>query len=172
MNFISDGGMKMKTKKIALYAGTFDPITKGHFDIIERALKLVDKLTIAVAISQEKKTMFSLEERIAMIEKSTQHLQNLNVVGFETLTVDLAKEYKAQTLIRGLRSVTDFEYELQLGYLNSSLDEEIETIYLMSKLEHTFISSSAVRSLIKFNGKFQHLVPSEVQKIIGEKECI
>ena len=164
---------KLKTKKIALYAGTFDPITKGHFDIIERALNLFDEVIIAVAISKEKKTMFSLDQRIEMIEKSTNHLLNIKIRGFETLTVDLAQKYKAQTLIRGLRSVTDFEYELQLGYLNNSLNEEIDTIYLMTKLEHTFISSSAVRSLIKFNGKFQHLVPQEVQKIIGEKiECI
>jgi len=163
----------MRTKKIALYAGTFDPITKGHSDIIERALKLFDEVIIAVAISQEKKTMFTLEKRIEMIKKSTNHIQNIQVIGFKTLTVDLAKEYNAQTLIRGLRSVTDFEYELQLGYLNNSLNEQIDTIYLMTKLEHTFISSSAVRSLIKFNGKFQHLVPQEVQKMIGEeKECI
>ena len=169
MNYMRDGNNIMKTKKIALYAGTFDPITNGHFDIIERALKLFDEVIIAVAISKEKKTMFTLEQRIEMIKKATKHIQNIQVIGFETLTVDLAKEYKAKTLIRGLRSVTDFEYELQLGYLNTSLDENIETIYLMTKLEHTFISSSAVRSLIKFNGNFKHLIPKEIQNIIGAK---
>jgi len=157
----------MRTKKIALYAGTFDPITKGHFDIIERALKLFDKVIIAVALSKEKQTMFSLEKRIKMIKKSTKALGNVMVIGFENLTVDLAVRYNADTLIRGLRSVTDFEYELQLGYLNNSLNKEIETVYLMTKLEHTFISSSIVRNLIKFDGKIEHLVPQEVQKMIN-----
>ncbi|MEA3228196.1 MAG: pantetheine-phosphate adenylyltransferase [Campylobacterota bacterium] len=157
----------MNNLKTALYPGTFDPITNGHFDIIERALKLFDKLIIAVAISKEKNTLFSLEQRIAMIEKSTADLKNITIVGFSNLTVDLAKEYNANILIRGLRSVSDFEYELQLGYLNNSLDKKIETVYLMSKLEHTFISSSIVRNLLKFNGKTEHLIPKEVQKIIG-----
>lgn len=158
--------VERSSEKIALYAGTFDPITNGHFDIIERALNIFDRLIIAVAISEDKNTMFSLEERIEMIKKSTAHLQNITIVGFNNLTVDLAKEHNAKTLVRGLRSVTDFEYELQLGYLNNSLDKNIETIYLMTKLEHTFISSSIVRNLIKFNGKTEHLIPFEVEEII------
>jgi pantetheine-phosphate adenylyltransferase len=160
-------------KKIALYPGTFDPITNGHFDIIERALGLFDEVIVAVAISSDKKPMFSLDERIEMATTSTKHLKNIRVVGFNNLTVDLAAAHKASIIIRGLRAVSDFEYELQLGYLNNSLDDTIETVYLMPKLKHAFISSSIVRNLLKFNGKTEHLLPREVQKIIGSMNpCI
>lgn len=154
-------------KKIALYPGTFDPITNGHFDIIERALGLFDEIIIAVAISTDKKPMFTLDERIEMAKKATSHLENVSVLGFDNLTVELAKTHEATILIRGLRAVSDFEYELQLGYLNNSLDDSIETVYLMPKLKHAFISSSSVRNLLKFNAKTEHLLPSEVQEIIG-----
>lgn len=154
-------------KRIALYPGTFDPITNGHFDVIERALILFDEVIIAVAVSQDKKPVFTLDERIEMINKATQGLENVSVVGFDNLTVELAKTHGATILIRGLRAVSDFEYELQIGYLNNSLDDSIETVYLMPKLKHAFISSSIVRNLLKFNGKTDHLIPKEVQKIIG-----
>lgn len=159
-------------KKIAIYPGTFDPITNGHFDIIERTLMLFDKLIIAVAISNDKKPMFTLDERINMVKESVVGLDNVIVVGFDNLTVELARVHNATVLIRGLRAVSDFEYELQLGYLNNSLDDTIETVYLMPKLQHAFISSSIVRNLLKFNAKTEHLVPKEVQKIIGNmKSC-
>lgn len=159
-------------KKIAIYPGTFDPITNGHFDIIERTLVLFDKLIIAVALSEDKKPMFTLEQRIDMVKESVKDMENVIVVGFDNLTVELARSYNATVLIRGLRAVSDFEYELQLGYLNNSLDEAIETVYLMPKLQHAFISSSIVRNLLKFNAKTEHLVPKEVQKIIGNmKSC-
>ncbi len=156
-------------EKTALYPGTFDPITNGHFDVIERALRLFDKVIVAVAISQDKKPMFTLDERIEMINAAIGHLENVNVVGFDNLTVDLAHEHNASVLIRGLRAVSDFEYELQLGYLNNSLDDTIETVYLMPKLQHAFVSSSIVRNLLKFNGKTDHLVPNAVQKTLEEK---
>ena len=154
-------------KKIALYPGTFDPITNGHLDIIERATKLFDEVIVGVALSEEKKPMFSLDERIIMAREAVQGLKNVEVIGFDNLTIDLAHQQNASALIRGLRAVSDFEYELQLGYLNNSLDENIETIYLMPKLQNAFISSSIVRNLLKFNGKTNHLVPKEVQQIIG-----
>lgn len=158
--------------KIALYPGTFDPITNGHFDIIKRATHLFDEVIVAVALSEDKKPMFVLEERIQMAQEAVQSLSNVRVVGFDNLTIDLAHEHNASVLIRGLRAVSDFEYELQLGYLNNSLDETIETVYLMPKLKHAFISSSIVRNLLKFNGKTTHLLPVEVQKIIGNmKSC-
>lgn len=153
--------------KIALYPGTFDPITNGHFDIIERGLRLFDEVIVAVADSKEKKPMFTLDERIIMAKEATKHLERVRVVGFDNLTVELAKSLDATVLIRGLRAVSDFEFELQLGYLNNSLDKNIETVYLMPKLQHAFISSSIVRNLLKFNGKTDHLLPKEVQKIIG-----
>ena len=155
-------------KKIALYPGTFDPITNGHFDIIERAANLFDEVTVAVAESLEKKPMFRLQERIEMAEVAVKDLERVRVVGFDNLTIELAHEHDAGVLIRGLRAVSDFEYELQLGYLNNSLDDSIETVYLMPKLKHAFISSSIVRNLLKFNGKTEHLLPKEVQEIIGK----
>jgi len=159
-------------RQVALYPGTFDPITNGHFDIIKRATKLFDEIIVAVALSQDKKPMFTLEERIMMAEEAVKGLDKVRVVGFDNLTIDLAHEYNASVLIRGLRAVSDFEYELQLGYLNNSLDEDIETVYLMPKLKHAFISSSIVRNLLKFNGKTTHLLPTEVQNIIGNmKSC-
>lgn len=158
--------------KIALYPGTFDPITNGHFDIIERAKKLFDHVIIAVAESVDKKPMFTLDERIEMAKAATNHIEGVFVVGFDNLTVELAGEHNAKVLIRGLRAVSDFEYELQLGYLNNSLDDTIETVYLMPKLKHAFVSSSIVRNLLKFNGKTEHLIPPQVQKIIrGMNSC-
>ncbi|MBU1927982.1 pantetheine-phosphate adenylyltransferase [bacterium] len=159
-------GIALTKTKIALYPGTFDPITNGHFDIIERALNLFDEVIIAVAISTDKKPMFTLDERIMMANEAVKELKNVRVLGFDNLTVELAKTHDASILIRGLRAVSDFEYELQLGYLNNSLDDTIETVYLMPKLQHAFISSSIVRNLLKFNAKTEHLLPKEVQNII------
>lgn len=159
-------------RKIALYPGTFDPITNGHYDIIERALKLFDEVVVAVAISADKKPIFSLEDRITMAQKALKHLDNVRVVGFDNLTVDLAASINATILIRGLRALSDFEYELQLGYLNNSLNDTIETVYLMPKLKYAFISSSIVRNLLKFNARTDHLVPAEVEKILQSiKSC-
>ena len=157
-------------KKIALYPGTFDPITNGHYDIIERARNLFDEVIVAVAASVDKKPLFTLEERIEMVRIAVEKIDGVRVVGFDNLTVELARTHNADVLIRGLRAVSDFEYELQLGYLNNSLDDTIETVYLMPKLKHAFISSSIVRNLLKFNGKTDHLVPKEVQNIIGKIE--
>ncbi|QOP45721.1 pantetheine-phosphate adenylyltransferase [Sulfurimonas paralvinellae] len=159
----------MSNPKTALYPGTFDPITNGHFDIIERARNLFDEVVVAVAESKDKKPMFTLDERITMTQAAVDGIDSVRVVGFDNLTIELAHEHKAGVLIRGLRAVSDFEYELQLGYLNNSLDETIETVYLMPKLKHAFISSSIVRNLLKFNGKTEHLLPQAVQKIIVEK---
>ena len=158
--------------KIAIYPGTFDPITNGHFDIIERGIRLFDEVIVAVADSQEKKPMFTLQERVDMVKLAVRDLDRVTVVGFDNLTVELANTLGATVLIRGLRAVSDFEYELQLGYLNNSLDPTIETVYLMPKLKHAFISSSIVRNLLKFNGKTEHLVPSPVQNVIWSmKSC-
>jgi pantetheine-phosphate adenylyltransferase len=162
----------MTLHKIALYPGTFDPITNGHYDIIERGIKLFDEVIIAVADSQEKRPMFNLEERVEMTKLAVKDLERVRVVGFDNLTVELANTLGATVLIRGLRAVSDFEFELQLGYLNNSLDPNIETVYLMPKLKHAFISSSIVRNLLKFNGKTEHLLPAAVQNVIWSmKSC-
>jgi len=152
--------------KTALYPGTFDPITNGHYDIIERALKLFDRVIVAVAESSGKKPMFTLDERVSMASAAVKGLDHVEVIGFDNLTIELAREYGADILIRGLRAVSDFEYELQLGYLNHSLDAGIETVYLMPSLKNAFVSSSIVRNLLSFNGKTDHLLPPEVEAII------
>lgn len=158
--------------KIALYPGTFDPITNGHYDIIERALRLFDEVVVAVADSSDKHPRFTLDERVTMVELAVKEFDRVRVVGFDNLTVELAKSINSTVLIRGLRAVSDFEFELQLGYLNNSLDSEIETVYLMPKLKHAFISSSIVRNLLKFNGKTEHLLPASVQNVIWSmKSC-
>jgi len=148
--------------KKAIYSGTFDPITTGHLDIIERATKIFDKVIISVAKSELKNPMFSHEKRVEFVKVSTEHLSNVEVIGFDTLLVDFAKELKINTIIRGLRAVSDFEFELQMGYANSSINKNLETIYLMPTLEHAFVSSTIVREVIRFKGNFEHLVPKRV----------
>lgn len=153
--------------KKAIYPGTFDPITNGHLDIIKRASKLFDEVVISVAASQSKSPYFDLEKRVFMIKASIQDLgENVHVKSFNNLLVDFAKEEQASIIIRGLRAVSDFEYELQMGYANSSLDPDIETVYLMPTLEHAFVSSSIVRTLIPFKGKIDHLVPKAILPLI------
>jgi len=143
----------------AIYPGTFDPITNGHVDIIQRGATMFDEIIVAIADNQAKKPMFSIDERIAMVEKSTRCFSNIKVIGFNSLLVDLSDELDANIVIRGIRAVSDFEYEFQMGYANSSLKKELETIFLMPSLEYAFISSSIVRSLLPFDGKIEHLVP-------------
>ena len=146
----------------AIYSGTFDPITNGHLDIISRAANIFDEVIIAVAKSERKGPMFSHEERVKFSKVATSHLENVRVEGFDTLLVDLATELNVNTIIRGLRAVSDFEFELQMGYANASINDKIETLYLMPTLENAFVSSTIVREIIRFDGKFQHLVPEEV----------
>jgi pantetheine-phosphate adenylyltransferase len=158
----------MSTNRKAIYPGTFDPVTVGHLDIMKRACAMFDEITIAVAKSASKTPMFSLEQRIAMVEAVTKDFQKIKVVGFEGLLVDLSDKLDANIIIRGLRAVSDFEYELQMGYANSSLKSELETIFLMPSLEYGFVSSSVVRSILPFNGKVDHLLHPTVLKMIEE----
>ena len=150
----------------AIYPGTFDPITNGHLDIIKRACHMFDEIIVAVASSEAKKPMFNLEQRIQMAQVATKEFPKVNVIGFDNLLVNLSDDLNANIIIRGLRAVSDFEYELQMGYANASLKKELETIYLMPSLEHAFVSSSVVRSILAFNGKVEHLLPSAIYKMI------
>jgi len=150
--------------KIAIYPGTFDPVTNGHIDIIKRACKIFDKIIVAVADNKDKKTMFDLQKRVEMMKKATSSFEKTEVKSFDTLLVEFAKKENANIIIRGLRAVSDFEYELQMGYANKSLYSEIDTIYLMPNLDNAFISSSVVRSILKYNGDVSHLVPKEILK--------
>ena len=158
-------GVKMKR---AIYPGTFDPVTVGHLDIMKRACSMFDEVIVAVAKSASKQPMFTFEQRIAMLESATKEFPKLKVVGFEGLLVDLSDNLGANIIIRGLRAVSDFEYELQMGYANSSLKKELETVFLMPSLEYGYVSSSVVRSILPFDGKVDHLLHPTVLKMIKE----
>jgi pantetheine-phosphate adenylyltransferase len=148
--------------KTAIYPGTFDPITNGHFDIIKRASTIFDRIVVAVANNRSKKSMFNLDVRVEMVKKAINSLSNVEVKEFDSLLVEFAKRENSKIIIRGLRAVSDFEYELQMSYANQSLDSEIETIYLMPTLNNAFISSSIVRNILSYGGDVSHLVPSQI----------
>jgi pantetheine-phosphate adenylyltransferase len=161
--------MERKMKKTAIYPGTFDPITNGHTDIIKRAARLFDSVLVAVAVSDNKKPFFSLEKRVEMAKAAVKNISNVDVEPFSNLLVDFAKSKGMHVIIRGLRAVSDFEYELQMGYANSSLDKSVETVYLMPSLENAFISSSVIRTILKHNGDASHLYPKEIEDFIKGK---
>jgi len=148
--------------KRAIYPGTFDPITLGHLDIISRACNIFDEVIVAVAQNKSKKPMFSFDKRIELVKKTVKEYPKVKVIGFEGLLANLSDELNANTIIRGLRAVSDFEYELQMGYANASLKKDLETIYLMPSLQYAFISSSIVRAILSHNGKIEHLVPESI----------
>ena len=150
--------------KRAIYPGTFDPITLGHVDIISRACKIFDEIIVAVAINKAKNPMFDYEKRVELVKIATKQFPKVKVIGFEGLLANLSDEVEANTIIRGLRAVSDFEYELQMGYANASLKKDLETIYLMPSLQYAFISSSIVRAILTHNGKVEHLVPKEIME--------
>lgn len=155
--------------KRIIYPGTFDPITNGHIDIIERTKKLCDELIIAVMVNPAKTTTFSEEERIEMIEKSIEHLKNVKVVARSGLTVKLAEEMNARALVRGIRAVMDYEFELRTATANIMLNPEIETIFLISKPEYSFISSSAVKEIAVNHGDVSNIVPEFVSQKLLER---
>ncbi len=150
----------------AIYPGTFDPITVGHLDIIKRAYNMFDEIIIAVAASSAKKPMFTLEQRVDMVKAATSDIAQIKVIGFDKLLVDLSDDLDANILLRGLRAISDFEYELQMGYANASLKKDLETIFLMPSLEYGYVSSSIVRSILPFDGKVEHLLHPTVHKMI------
>ena len=157
----------MSTKR-AIYSGTFDPITNGHIDILKRALKVYDEVIVGVALSSAKQPMFNINTRLNIIQEATKGLVGVSAKAFDTLVVDFARKENVYSIIRGLRTTTDFEYELQMSYANHSLDADIDTIFLMPALENAFVSSSIVRELIRFKGDFSHLVPHEIVNLIKE----
>ena len=148
--------------KIAVYPGSFDPITSGHLDIITRGSKIFDKLIVGVLVNIDKKGLFPIEERVELIKRVTSNLENVEVVYFNGLLVDLAKKYDAKIILKGLRAVSDFEYEFQMALMNSQLDSNIETLFMTTSAEYSFLSSSSVKQVAKFGGKIQGLVPDEI----------
>jgi len=152
--------------KVALYPGTFDPVTNGHLDLIQRASKLFDKVIVAVAKSRGKNPLFNVEQRIQLVNEVVQNIDNVEVCGFSGLLVDLAKDKQSKILIRGLRAVSDFEYEFQLASMNRRLDPEIESVFLTPSEQFSFISSSLIREIAALNGDVSQFVPVEVQKAL------
>lgn len=156
--------------KIAIYPGSFDPITKGHLDILKNAAEIFDKVIIAVAHNIEKKGFLSVDERIKLIKESIKDLKNVEVDAFEGLTIDYAKKQGANVLIRGLRAVSDFEYEMQLSQTNSALCEEIKTVFLITKPDYNFISSSTIREILANNGDISKFVSEPVFQYLTNKD--
>jgi len=154
----------------AIYPGSFDPLTIGHLDIIERSSKIFDELIIAIGNNPDKSPMFNIEQRQQMIQKATAHLNNIKIVVFHSLLVDLCQKESAYIIVRGVRGVTDFEYEMQMYHANLSLNQEVETLFLMPKANNSYISSSVVRAILKFNGEVSHLVPHSILEDIKGKK--
>ncbi len=155
--------------KRAVTPGTFDPITYGHLDVITRAAQLVDEVVVAVAASPGKKPLFTLDERTALAREATAHLPNVRVEPFEGLLVDFAQNVGAQVLVKGLRAITDFEYEFQMAALNYQLARELETVFIMSPPQYMYLSSSIVRELSRLGSPVDQFVPSCVAKALGQK---
>ena len=148
----------------ALYPGSFDPLTNGHMDLIERAAALFGSVTVAVLSNPNKKPAFSVEQRIDQIQASTRHLSGIDVVSFDGLTVHCAATHQADLILRGLRAMSDFEYELQIAHTNRSLAADLETVFLATSTRHSFLSSSVVKEVARFGGPIDHMVPKEVAK--------
>ena len=150
-------------KRIAVVPGSFDPITYGHLDIIERSSKVFDTLYVSVLKNSSKQGLFDVEERLELIRETTKNLDNVEVVSFNGLLIDFCQSVNARAIIRGLRAVSDFEYEMQLTSMNRKLDSSIETIYMMTNNNYSFISSSIVKEVAKYNGKVEDVVPPVVE---------
>jgi len=150
------------TNHIAIYPGTFDPITNGHIDLVHRASRLFDKVIVAIASSAEKKPVLPLEERIQLSEDALGGLNNIEVCGFSVLLVEFMKQKGATVIIRGLRAVSDFEYEFQLASMNRHLDDQIETVFLTPAEQYSYISSSLVREIARLGGDVSPFVPANV----------
>ncbi len=166
MIYSNAGESDNMSHKVAIYPGTFDPITNGHISVIKRAKKIFDRVIVGVADSGSKIPMFDLETRVKMVKDSVEHIESVEVMPFYSLLVNFCKEQNVSTIIRGLRAISDFEYELQIGYANASMDKNLDTIYLMPNLELAFISSTVVRDIIRHSGDASHLVPAEILKYI------
>jgi len=153
--------------KTAVYPGSFDPITNGHISIIKRALRVFDKVIVAVSQSEPKKPFFSIDERCQLIEKLS--LKNVEVKPFDGLLVNFCKSHKVHVMVRGLRAVSDFDYEFQLALANRRMERDIESIFLMTDYKYSYLSSSLVKDMAKFDGNIDGLVPEHVKKLLKER---
>lgn len=155
--------------KIFVYPGSFDPVTNGHLDIIDRALKICDKLIVAVLINSSKKTAFSIEERVNLLRCALKDRPNVEVESFSGLTVDFLKKKQASVIIRGIRAISDFESEFQIAMVNKFQDQDIETIFLMTSSNYLFLSSSVVKELARYGGNIDELVPDCIKAAVTDK---
>lgn len=154
---------------LAIYPGTFDPVTNGHLDIIERACDLFEKVIVSIAVNPNKNPLFSIEERKDLVSKVTSHLTNVEVDYFEGLLVKYAESKKANVIIRGLRAISDFEYEFQMSLTNKKINPEINTIFLMPNEKYSFLNSSLVRELASYNANVKEFLPDYVLQKLKEK---
>ncbi len=153
----------------AIFAGSFDPITNGHIDVIQRASKLFSELKIGLLINPNKKTLFTIEERMELIKKSTSHIENIEVIFFEGLLTDYCKNHDISVLVRGVRSPGDVEYELQMAHMNKEIEPNIETVILPTNTKYSFISSSLIKEVLCFNARIDNLVPECVLEELMKK---
>lgn len=154
---------------IAVYPGSFDPVTNGHLDIISRGAMVFEKVIVAVLHNSSKKPLFTVEERVQLIKESTAHLKNVEVDSFHGLLIDYMNERQAQIIIRGLRAVSDFEYEMQVAAINQKLNPKVETFFMKTSNEYSYVSSSIVKEAASYGGDIGDLVPDVVEKALREK---
>ncbi len=157
------------TKRIAIYPGSFDPFTKGHLNIIERSVQVFDTIIVAVAHNTSKKTTFSLEERVELISEVFQGREEIRVDSFEGLLVEYAKKIGTNIVLRGMRTVSDFEYELQMALANKTLNSELETVFMVTDSAYSHIRSSIIKEIIRLGGSAAHMVPQNVEAKLKEK---
>jgi pantetheine-phosphate adenylyltransferase len=155
--------------RTAIYPGSFDPLTNGHLDVIERAVKLFDRVIVAVAKNESKQPLFTLEERVELVRQTIKHIPNAEVGSFDCLLVDYVEQQKAQAIVRGLRAISDFEFEFQLALMNRKLNEHIETIFMMPKDTYTFLSSRIIKEIARLGGDVTAFVPVHVRAALLEK---
>jgi pantetheine-phosphate adenylyltransferase len=160
---------KVILMRTAIYPGSFDPLTNGHLDVIQRAAKLFDRVVVAVAKNDGKQPLFTLDERFALVKKAMKHLPNVEADAFDGLLVEYVASRKAQAIVRGLRAVSDFEFEFQLALMNRKLNENIETIFMMPKDTYTFLSSRLVKEIARLGGDVGAFVPAHVQNALAKK---
>ncbi|MDD2370521.1 MAG: pantetheine-phosphate adenylyltransferase [Firmicutes bacterium] len=152
--------------KIGIYPGTFDPVTNGHLDILTRASKLFDKIIVGVAVDSDKNTLFDINERVGFMKDAVKDIPNIEVESFSGLLMHFTESKGAKVIIRGLRAVSDFEYEFQLALMNKNLNDTVETIFLTTSSEYTFLSSTIIKSVVKLDGEINGLVPKKVEEAL------